>query len=170
MLTYLDRRYELTEHTLRMFRVRSLVHHPGIFMPVAGPLGQIRGSVVKYLEKWDGPKVLSYKSTPGPFMAWHEHRDADSLVVVEDPLSAMRCWQVGISSVALLGATLGSDKVLEIQRYASMKKLPVLLALDRDMIRRTIKYTRLYGFRPVLLEDDLKDSSDDEIRARLSRR
>ena len=160
-------KYNIGVPALEAFNVRSVVDKDAVYMPVYGPAGQERGGMLRY---FDGtlPKAVSYKATDQPWQAWHVPGavdDGHTCVIVEDQLSAMRCWQLGYAAVALLGVNLNSDKAAELQQYASRWKL----ALDADAFSKALGYAKKYSWlQPVRLEKDLKDCSDAEILERLA--
>jgi DNA primase len=73
-----------------------------------------------------------------------------------------------LDAVALLGTGLNADKVREIQQVA--QHLPVYIALDADATSQAFVLARKWGSafmscRVVVLDKDIKDMSDDEIKA-----
>lgn len=87
------------------------------------------------------------------------------LVIVEDPVSAMKVTQqAGLHAVALLGVALTMDKVREI---ASLSR-PVIFAYDKDATADAFKHVREYGpaFPKVsikMLETDIKDMKSGDV-------
>ena len=136
-----------------------------MYMPVLSPYGEDRGGVLRYLDGTK-PKTVSYLTTSQPKLAWYV-RDAlpklAPLVVVEDQISAMRCRQLGYNAVALMGTQINDDKAREIRGDR-----PTLLALDKDAFGKAVGYARRWPWMiPVLLEHDIKDSDDADVKARL---
>jgi len=136
-----------------------------VYFPVYGPVAGDRGGVLRRFGTFEGPKSITYKTTDEPFQAWYLGEPGRPLVIVEDTISALRCWQLGYNSVALLGTNLNRAKFEEIAAFGGTP----LLALDRDAFSVAVKAARRFGnLRPVLLDRDLKDCSDEEIEERLS--
>ena len=136
-----------------------------MYMPVLSPYGEDRGGVLRYLDGTK-PKTVSYLTTSQPALAWYV-RDAlpklGPVVIVEDQISAMRCRQLGYNAVALMGTNINDEKAREIRRDR-----PVLLALDKDAFSKAVGYARRWPWMiPVLLEHDIKDSDDADVKARL---
>jgi DNA primase len=92
---------------------------------------------------------------------------ASTVVLVEDQISAMRVLcDTGIISVALLGTGMNDEKVAEIQRHASN----ILIALDADATGQSFSIARKWGqafnqCKVVILRNDIKDSTNEEVRA-----
>lgn len=158
-------KYGLNRYTVDSF-VRGVPGRLAAYMPVYSPFADERGAMLRYLDGTE-PKVVSYKATDQPWQAWYVQRpevESTTLVVVEDQISAMKCWQLGFDAVALLGTNLNREKVEEIADSHEW----AYLALDKDAFGKAIEYARKWPFlRPVLLERDLKDVSDGEVLARL---
>ncbi len=162
--------YNIGVPAMLEFGIRAVVDKDAVYMPVHGPAGQERGGMLRYFDGTQ-PKAVSYKATDQPWQAWHVPAayQGNSMVplpaIVEDQLSAMRCWQLGIAAVALLGVNLNSDKAAELQQHSQLWKL----ALDADAFSKALGYAKKYSWlQPVRLEKDLKDSSDAEILERLA--
>jgi hypothetical protein len=159
-------RYGLRDDTLELFDVRQVIMQHALYLPVRGPTGSNRGGTVRRFDAW-GKKVDSYKIADEPWQAWYRRKAVPrGTVIVEDQLSAMRCWQLGWHSVALLGTHLSVDRAEELQRYVTA---PVLLALDADAFGDACQLAKQHAWidRAVLLERDIKDCSDTEVEARL---
>lgn len=167
---YLRDRYGIEYEAVERFRLRQVVDMKAVYLPVFGPNGETRGGVVRRFDGWDR-KAQSYKTKLGPWMAWYDHAVPDRvpLVVVEDQLSAIRCWQLGYNAVSLLGTQLSAEKVAELSKYNRYEQ-PVTLALDGDVWNTACDYARRYAFISdvKLLHEDLKDISDSEIGAVLN--
>lgn len=163
---FLRQRYGILPEAAELF-CKWTDNERAVYFTVYGPTGGERGGVMRY---FDGtlPKTISYKQTDEPFIGWYlpdGSQDQDAIVIVEDSLSAMRCWQLGYTAVALLGTSLSQDKVDEITGYTAAK---FWLALDKDAWPKACGYARRWPqLVPVLLERDLKDGDDNEIERRL---
>lgn len=160
-------RYGIQPHTAARYGVKQVVGRDAIYMPVYGPQGHERGGMVRY---FDGslPKTVSYKATDQPWQAWYRAENMPACVIVEDQLSALRCWQAGYTAIALLGVNLNGEKAGEIQRIAGIT-VACKLALDADAFSKAVGYAKKYSWLQVVrLGKDLKDCNDDEILARLA--
>ena len=133
-----------------------------LVMPVLSPFGNVRGHVTRTFDK---PKrCYTYKATAQP---WLDHWRAtassatDSVVVVEDCLSACRLAGLGYTSVALLGTSMSVPQAQEIAEYDK----PTYLALDRDAFAKAIKLqarlAHICEFMVVCLDEDIKNVEDD---------
>ena len=170
LTSVLQIRYQLNDETITRFtRAAPTTGKEGaLYMPVLSPTGAERGGMMRYFDGTQ-PKVVSYKQTDQPWQAWYSTHYGDyaekPTVIVEDQLSAMRCWQLDYHTVALLGTNLNTEKAAEIRQEAPGA---VLLALDKDAWPNALKYARKYPWlTPILLERDLKDCDDEEIQRRL---
>lgn len=136
-----------------------------MYMPVLSPYGEDRGGVLRYLDGTK-PKTVSYLTTSQPALAWYVRGALPKLapvVIVEDQISAMRCRQLGYNAVALMGTNINDEKAREIRGDR-----PTLLALDKDAFGKAVDYARRWPWMtPVLLEHDIKDSDDADVKARL---
>lgn len=86
-----------------------------------------------------------------------DHRDI--VLLVEDPLSAMRAATDGIAAVALLGTQLDPNKVRDISLLRPKK---VVIALDKDATTQAFRLAKKWGLawpevRVLVLEQDIKD-------------
>jgi hypothetical protein len=157
-------KYRIKHETLLAFGVKKVFGVLGAFyFPVLGPELSERGGIVRYFsgDRY-GPKAVSFKASDKPWQAWFVNEHPHDMVVVEDVLSAMRCYQLGYVAIALLGTNLSRAKEREIVECAAGDK--VLLALDNDAFGRAIKVAqRNPRFIPILLDRDLKDITDEEI-------
>jgi hypothetical protein len=110
-------------------------------------------------------KSITYKSEAGPLLSWYR-KPSDSVVLVEDQISAMRVAQdvEDVEAVALLGTALNAEKIQEIQSQHSR----VIIALDADATRVAFQHARRWAsafesFRVVILTKDIKDCSPEEL-------
>jgi len=169
LLKWLDTVYRIRPDTALAFNLKRVMGRRALYFPVLGPHYEERGGVLRY---YDGsqPKAVSYKASAQPWQAWFLPDDIArsnriTAVIVEDVLSALRCHQLGYVSIALLGTNLSLEKEREIFREVYG---PVRLALDKDAFQRALRYARRNSrIVPVLLDRDIKDISDDEIRERI---
>jgi hypothetical protein len=139
-------------------------------MPVWSPYDLERGAVIK---RWNmTPKSVSYKTLEHPWQCWYNQRGSEHIIIVEDQLSAARLWQLGHTAVALLGTGMAKDKAEEIAQTAKEHpRVTIKLALDHDAFAQACKLSRRYAslmtMLPVLLNKDIKDTTDDDIRERV---
>ena len=147
--------------------------------PLIGPDDRLRGHVIRRAS-WTGkeqppirddygesfPKALTYIHPDVPRCGWYHSMNEQSVVMVEDCVSAMRIAQLGVTAVALLGTTLSPKVLGEILRWKNGKHY--ILALDPDAQDKARKIQRDYGpaFRGGLhvaeLKCDPKDYTEDE--------
>lgn len=95
-------------------------------------------------------------------LAWYMNRSSNSLILVEDQLSAIRSSEY-LNAAALLGTNLNDEKV---ETIISGKFKAVLLALDNDALSTAVghvlKYRSILPIRLVRLERDIKDMSREQ--------
>jgi hypothetical protein len=138
----------------------------GLFLPCFGPLGELRGAVVR--QEFENGKKESriYKITEGNFLCWYRTSYRD-VVVVEDQISACKATKFA-TAVALCGADLSQDKLAEIQQVAGKGR--IWLAFDKDATHKTFDYLKRYrllcegNLKGLMLSKDLKNMSYEEIR------
>lgn len=137
------------------------------WIPVHNNRGNKIGGIVRRL---DGrtPKAISYlyEHSTSPWMGFYTYSTVHAPgtgFIVEDMLSAIRLKQLNYNAVALLGTALSDEKVKAIKQVWNT----AVLCLDADAFSKSIKYAQKYGIEACRLERDFKDSSDEEIRARV---
>jgi hypothetical protein len=120
-------------------------------------------------------KSLTYLESDEPCQSWYGASIPEALIIVEDPLSAMRItsyWQgiegesYPVTAVAILGTGVNAEKIGEIQKVA--RNCPVYIALDADATAQAFAMSRKWGSafhscRVCVLSKDIKDSSDEEL-------
>lgn len=116
----------------------------------------------------DRPKARTWMHARGPVQSWYGIPE-QTIVLVEDQISAIVVASVNLCSVALLGTQLNADKVREI---ASMRPDEVVVALDADATNEAFKLARKWNLafnmmRVVILERDLKEEDKKNIRETL---
>lgn len=111
-------------------------------------------------------QVISF--TEKDSLAWYPNPRADSIIVVEDQLSAVRASQY-MTAVALLGTHMNEPMVLEIRE----RHQPVYLALDADAVAKAVKYVVKYRsllpMQLLTLDKDIKDMTHEEADALFAR-
>ena len=141
-------------------------------LPVFTPLEMERGYVARYpwgetpwCCTYSGPKTILYMHSKGPAMSWYPNY-SDTVVLVEDMVSAYKVQKGGLSGCALLGTQLDNDKVREIGQEGAKQ---VIIALDNDATETAFKLARKWGLafnktRVVPLERDLKEEDPADIK------
>lgn len=147
---------------------------------VRGPDGQrIRGYLIRAIP-WGGspqaprqPTTVAGKSKSfllmhalGATQSWFVgEMGLDTVVLVEDHISAMKVAQQGVTAVAIIGTNIDEVKVREI---ALTRPKQVIIALDQDATATAFKHARRWGLafdsiRVAMLESDIKDTDNDKI-------
>lgn len=162
------RRYGVADDTIGYFGLRRTLFHdvPCIAYPVLSAMGIRRGWHLREYDKDVGGKMRRlFREEHGPAQGFFVRSYPHAHVLVEDPISALRLWQLGYTAVCLIGNHISDDRVLEQQQHHAGKWL---LALDADAFGQACKYSRQYTFfQPVRLVKDFKDCTNDEIEERL---
>lgn len=132
-----------------------------LILPIVGPCREQRGHITRTITK---PKrVYTFKTSAQPFLDWWRDDLFAGVVIVEDCISALRLYSIGISAVAILGTNISTEQAKEIAKYADGR---VYLALDNDAfgkaIKLSVKHSHIVKMIPVLLSEDIKDMKDDE--------
>jgi hypothetical protein len=164
--SYLLRRFRLEEATLRRWNVTQHTQLSSIYLPVYDWRERDIGGVLRHLGPHKGPKAVAYQLGE-PWSCFYLTRSAqERVVIVEDQLSALRVWQLGVSAVALIGVALSEDKLRAVGKLNTKR---ITLALDADATRKALKYARLFSqLEVVRLWRDFKDSKDKDIATCLS--
>lgn len=137
-----------------------------LYMPIFRRDGFARGYTARGNTGLEIRKALSFKwREDEPNLSWHNNRQSDKLIIVEDQMSAIRS-STYMNAVALLGVTLNKDKVDEIVRAGFRE---AYIALDKDATRFAIKSSIAWRthltLRIVKLEEDLKDLTREELES-----
>lgn len=143
-----------------------------IVIPIFDRTGNRRGDSVRQLKPYntDMPKSLSLYEEEYSGMAWfrpetmYDGEGSTALVVVEDPLSAMRMAYLGYTGVALMGTGISYTRLREL----SAENRPINLALDADAVLTAVRHARKYSSISRLhvhpIYHDVKDMNLQELR------
>ena len=138
-------KYKITGESLERAGVRWAEEIESLVFPCY----TIDGEFIGYATKSLANPVTSLKSNlfwntspPRYFkvMEWLLRGD-DTVVLVEDCLSAIKLWQAGVSSIALLGTKLDDRTALEISK--SYRK--AVFCLDNDATAKAVELSRKYN-------------------------
>lgn len=168
---YLFDHYRISVRTSATWGLRSTGYQDTICIayPVLGADNRVRGITLRELYKNDGKVRRLFRSAPGPAQGLFMQPllgNPRGYVIVEDPLSALRCWQLGYTACCLIGNHFSTDRHAELQ---SLHSGMWMLALDADAFGIACKYSRDFArIAPVRLNQDLKNCTDAEILERLS--
>lgn len=136
-------------------------HDNRLVLPVLNVAGEDDGCTMR---SFDGAKPKSLSHTEPEALAWYRNRASDSLVIVEDQLSAIRASKY-VNAVALLGTNLNQSRATEIRKARFSN---VMLALDADAFEKAVSYARKYrSYLPLTLlrlDKDIKDMKDEEVQ------
>lgn len=153
-------------------------------LPIFNPLGRERGYNIR-MKRWGGElrdnnfgqerdiKNRVFMHSTEPVQSWYINRQLGNpraeVVLVEDQISAIKLWNEGITSVALLGTELNEEKVREIAQFGAKT---VIIALDRDATTKAFKHARKWGLafpsvKVAMLNGDIKDTPFEETRTAL---
>jgi len=174
---FLKRKYGLTDALIAYAAICSNKDGRVIYT-IFGPKRQRRGKVIRrYNNLFDGvherstvPKSINVVDDPkNPFISWyfakrHPKKYTDTLIVVEDVLSALKLNPY-FDAVALCGTVFSPDRQMEIKlkRYKT-----VYLALDNDATRTAAKVVKknkitIPNLKVKFLHKDIKDFDDTEL-------
>jgi hypothetical protein len=169
---FLFKRFDLSWAPSRYVGVNALGQY---VFKLHDSLQRLRGYQVR-LQRWDRPVNPDYPKastymlspdapvqsfyTPVPPFGWHD----SPVVLVEDPMSALKVAQAGLQAVALMGVALTMDKVREV---ATLRR-PVIFAYDKDATKDAIFHIRTWGVafyktQLLMLERDIKDLPSAEV-------
>lgn len=131
-----------------------------LILPITSTTGDTEGVVLRSL-KGAQPKALTYAEDLA--MAYYPKRGSDSLIIVEDQLSAIRASEY-MNAIALLGTNLNEQRAMCLR---SLRLRNYYIALDKDAIAtqtsHIINYRSLLRLIPLTLKRDIKDLTDADI-------
>lgn len=119
------------------------------------------GAMGRALRPHNRPKALIYpNSQKTPWICGK----FDEAVICEDIFSAVKCYNIGKTGIALSGTTLAVEYLLLFEKYTK-----VYICLDKDASLKSIEMKKLLDIfnKSVmirLLDKDLKDLTRDEAR------
>lgn len=138
-------RYKITGESLERAGVRWAEEIESLVFPCYTIDGEHVGYATKRLARTNVfPKSLLFWNTAPPryFKVMERAPHGDGTVyLVEDCLSALKLWQSGVSSIALLGTKLDDITALEISK--SYRK--VVFCLDNDATAKAVELSRKYN-------------------------
>jgi hypothetical protein len=135
-----------------------------VLMPIFDEYIELRGYVARSYSGAE-PKALTYKEVDYAGAGWTQvgFAPTETLVVVEDPVSAMAIVDLGVDAVALLGTNLSDEVVTQIDTTDYKR---VYVALDYDALTKCIENSKKIKNATVIrLEKDVKDMSLEERAA-----
>ena len=138
-------KYRITGESLGRAGVRWVEEVESLVFPCYTIDGEHVGYATKCLARTNVfPKSLLFWNTSPPryfkVMEWALRGD-DTVYLVEDCLSALKLWQAGVSSIALLGTKLDDSTALEISK--AYRK--VVFCLDNDATAKAVELSRKYN-------------------------
>lgn len=138
-----------------------------VAMSIRSPKYTHRGWVLRDIWGRPGPKALTYPDEGEEMLSWYRKDQNARVVLVEDIPSAVRASRY-VTSVALLGTHVGTDRAMEIAKYAPS----VCIALDQDAtgiaVQLAKRYTMIWNDPVVLpLQKDIKNMTEEELQGLL---
>lgn len=162
-------KYDLSYEEIHYNGIKSIKDRDGILLPLYNWMGYNYGHTTKY---FDGLKTIHYlESETSKLHFPHRNsfvKDDDTIVLVEDVISAIRCARHA-HSASLLGTNLTSAMVEDIIKA---EYINVIIALDPDATTKAMKLKNKYGlffksFRAAPLSADPKDMNDTQLKLEL---
>ena len=136
-----------------------------VVLPVPNAEGEMLGCVLRS-ENGAVPKALSYVEENA--VAIFRNYSSQKLYVVEDIYSAIRASKY-VNAAAILGTHLNTERITTL-KYLGCKEN--YLALDADAYEKAVRYCIYFRgqlpMRPVKLDKDLKNLTDEELRSVLN--
>lgn len=177
VLDIVEEKYNLSKTTLDHSLVRWCEELESLVFPCYNLEGTRTGTVTKRLFKKDGAakSLLFWTESPPQYFVPYKQRivlggggKLGRVYVVEDCLSALRMFEEGDFTVALLGTTLHSEVALSL----SSGFRTLMVCLDPDAVEKAAKIAtecRLLfdEVRIVVPKKDPKDLSPEELRSML---
>lgn len=169
LITMFYEQNRLTPETLEQARWSYTPNYDGygprVIMPIFSPDGRVRGESFR---SYDGhrKKALINGQLAENMISWYRWKKYGKLLlIVEDPVSAVRLAQAGVDSLSLMGTMMSVDRALEIREQEYNR---VVLSLDNDASAQAIKYVHEYrryipNFYVALLDKDIKNMTEQEL-------
>ena len=178
-VSYFDERFGINLYGDRGYWVRMTEGDCYAF-PLYGIYDEDRGVVIRQ-PTWggyppcpregDGGKAKSLTFLEGDAIkaGWYHAKDKDTVVVVEDQVSAMRIASMGYTAYALLGTYFSDDNYRDLIQFNP--NASIHLALDADAYDKAIKITRKYrgGFKYWILCNLSRDPKDYNLNEELEK-
>lgn len=179
-LAYFAERFHIDFELPEFYRYVKVAADQRYGFPIWGPAYEYRGIVLRR-PIWDGipapredrlggdyPKAVSFfEDNVKARMAWyHADESEDTVVIVEDQVSAMRIRANGITAVAILGTGFYPEFARDFNLYKS-GECRYILALDSDAFAKSLGIARRWGptfkhpLRVAALARDAKDYDTD---------
>ena len=144
--------------------------------PVWGPRDEYRGLILRR-PIWAGdpkpprtdfkddacPKAISYfEENAKAFCGWAQSMNEHTVVIVEDPVSALRIAAEGFTALAIYGTHWKLEFVHDLNRFGAQRHI---LALDPDATHKALSIAAAWGpaiknLEVAVLEKDPKDYGD----------
>lgn len=178
--TWLNNNLLLDDYKLAYGRV-SATNDGRVVYTIFGPERQVRGKVVRdyhaknkrtttSFEPFTIPKSVNYKYKENDVLqSWyfkdrHARKASDTLIIVEDIPSALRCIDY-CDSVALLGTSFTLEKQKEIK---NMGYKATYICLDPDANKKALKLAKnstvLPNMKIKFLDKDIKNMTHEELK------
>lgn len=134
--------------------------HRCVFL-IKDDVGKLVGGCGRALDRDIKPKWLRYGPCSIPFVCGNR---ANRCIICEDIPSAIKISQYNFSGISILGTNLHYDHT----SFIANTYISAVIALDKDASLTALKLQKeLSLYLPtkiVLLDEDIKDMSDDEIK------
>lgn len=171
-IEFFETRFGIMADTLAQHGVVWSPEYNRVVFPIRDWLGREIGRTLrgyKEIHNYQGNKTLHFKYSDSiPFAFYTDAVDmASSVVIVEDPVSAIKIKSLGYPCIALLGTSFSSDLV------KLLKGKRIYLWLDADALATSAKYRMQYRmfFESIIIISSSKDPKDlpnEEIHERLN--
>lgn len=135
------------------------------YFPMYDADGQRKGVVVRPFEP-KGPKSLTFADEGYVGVSWYtRHLGVESadVYVVEDPVSAIALYDMGLDAASLNGTALNRERFDAFMA----RKSRIILMLDADATRKALDFCNRYGpdhIRVVRLSRDVKDMTRKQVQ------
>jgi hypothetical protein len=158
-------KYRLTAKEIADAGFKYDLQQKRVYMPIFNILGYTTGAVARSFNGGN-PKAVNYKFNDElKFYFPNGELSGDSVVIVEDIISAIRCKRLFGNAVALLGTGLNAEQASYLAQFFRH----IIYALDPDAVQvaidHAIEYQLLFdSSRVAFLSADPKDMSDEQLR------
>lgn len=154
----------ISDRAIQAFQLGFSENQNMVTIPIHTPSGTLAGFVGRSIE---GKRFKNNRGLQKSRLLFNLHRvwTSSSVYVVESSFDAIRLWQVGVPSVATLGASISNEQIELLKR--SFDDITIIPDSDQAGEAMTLKVQKIIPYANIwTLPDeihDVGDMSDEEL-------
>lgn len=161
---YLKDRFELTEDDTREHNIRYCLERDSVVYTITDEFRHEVGVVDRDYFHGRKPKSVAYWFNDVPKVCVIDY-SGGPIYITEDIVSAIKLFNIGYSSAALLGTHMTEEVARKLRTLADS----LVLCLDADAVQKAVQIRDKYKFyfsniEIKYLQKDIKDTSYEELR------